>query len=72
MSNAIAAAVAKGQRQFKAVCVVGFDDQFLYPCGVCRQKLAEFAPDILVIAANAKGAYQQEKLSNLLPKVMKL
>jgi cytidine deaminase len=38
-----------------------------WPCGVCRQALAEFAPDITVLAAGETGAFEKTTLSELLP-----
>jgi cytidine deaminase len=66
-SNALAGAIAKGYRTFKAVAVVGFDDKLLFPCGVCRQKLAEFSPDIDVYVATTRGKIAHHKLGKLLP-----
>ena len=71
-SNAIGAAIASGHRNFKAVAVVGFDQVPLYPCGVCRQKLAEFSPNMDVYVATTKGKIKHHKLHDLLPYHMKL
>lgn len=71
-SNALGAAIVQGYRKFKAVAVVGFSDKLLYPCGVCRQKLAEFSPDMDVYVANSKGKVRHHKLGELLPHHMKL
>lgn len=63
---AVAAAVSKGVRSFTAVAVVTADGA--WPCGMCRQVLYEFAPNLLVIAADAGGHVIGELLlSELLP-----
>ena len=44
--TAIAKAVSDGFTSFDAVAVVAYqEDQFTFPCGVCRQVLSEFASD---------------------------
>jgi cytidine deaminase len=63
---AIATAVSSGVQKFSAVAVVTVDGA--WPCGLCRQVLHEFAPQILVIAANTDGRVVGELfLPKLLP-----
>ena len=40
---------------------------FCYPCGACRQFLAEFAPDMEVLSAMGGGRYVSNRLSELMP-----
>ena len=50
-------------------------DDYAYPCGACRQVLAEFLPnsgDINVIVAKSTNDYKEFKLSELLPGTFKL
>lgn len=48
--TALFKAVSEGERSFVAIAVV--TEKFLgWPCGICRQALYEFAPNLLVIAA---------------------
>lgn len=70
--NALGAAIAAGRRSFKALAVVGTGNTPLFPCGVCRQKLIEFSPNLDVYAATTKGKVQHKKLKALLPQQMKL
>ncbi|MBR5328856.1 MAG: cytidine deaminase [Firmicutes bacterium] len=42
---AFAAAIADGIRDFEAIAVVGDGTDYCYPCGVCRQVMAEFCDD---------------------------
>ena len=64
--TAIFKAVSNGERKFKAIAVVTKDGGM--PCGSCRQVMAEFSPDILVIVANGEGKITAEKeLRDLLP-----
>jgi cytidine deaminase len=72
-SNALAGGVVKGIRKFKAVAVVAFPNEFAYPCGVCRQKLAEFCDDRTdVILATLKGKVRRYKLIDLFPHPFRL
>lgn len=69
--NAIFHAVATGRRSFKAVAVVASGKQMPFPCGVCRQVLAEFCgPETIVLIAPVTklGAFDQSTLGDLLPK----
>lgn len=52
---AVAQAVAAGARTFLALAVVGDGAGPCPPCGLCRQALYEFAPDLLVVAAGTSG-----------------
>lgn len=63
--SAICAAVTAGAREFAAIAVAAETPPF--PCGACRQALAEFSPDIIVLVATPDGSYTEHKLSELLP-----
>lgn len=63
---AVFKAVSEGERQFLAIAVVTRNGGT--PCGACRQVLAEFGLDTLVLIADAEGKLNQEaRLSDLLP-----
>lgn len=65
--NAIAKAVSEGARRFAALAVIGDTDSFCRPCGACRQVIAEFGPDIMVIMANDQGEFEARPIRELLP-----
>ena len=65
---AVVAAVADGFQTFQAIAIVAETDVPISPCGACRQVLAEFAPDLLVISANLKGRTETFSLADLLPR----
>lgn len=64
--TAAAKAVSEGRRDFTALAVAGSSDAMCTPCGLCRQFLYEFAPALRVLCANAQGAYEAHRLSELL------
>jgi len=64
---AMCSAVAAGEREFAAIAVVADTIQPIVPCGACRQFLAEFAPDLIIVSATLHGHQKIENLSVLLP-----
>jgi cytidine deaminase len=64
---AIGSAVAAGEREFVAIAVVADTVEPIVPCGACRQFLAEFAPDLIIVSATLRGDRKIENLSHLLP-----
>lgn len=64
--SAIFNAVSHGHRSFKAIAVVTKNGGT--PCGSCRQVMAEFGLDTLVLIANMQGEVLQTfTVSDLLP-----
>jgi cytidine deaminase len=66
--SAVAAAVANGEKDFIAIAVVADSSEPALPCGACRQVLAEFNPDLTIIASTAGGMVEEFILSDLLPR----
>ena len=63
---AIFKAVSEGEKDFEVITVV--TDNGGSPCGGCRQVMAEFGLDTLVIQADGSGRIVKEKtVSDLLP-----
>ena len=65
--NALAAAVALGHREFRALVVASDADEPTPPCGVCRQTLVEFAPDLEITSVTRSGARHRWLLRELQP-----
>lgn len=65
--GAIAAAVAAGEHMLVAVAIVTAQGDPCPPCGMCRQALSEFGPDMDVILASADGREASHRLHDLLP-----
>jgi cytidine deaminase len=67
-AGAIAALVAHGGTQVRALVVVGDGATLVTPCGGCRQRLREFAaPDTPVLVADRERVRAQFTLEQLLP-----
>ena len=65
---AIAAMVADGERRIVEALVIGTSETLLTPCGGCRQRLREFATDILPIhLCGPAGLRRTVTLGELLP-----
>lgn len=62
---ALTAAVAQGQREFIAIAVATANGGT--PCGICRQVMAELAPEMAVYISDADGKYQSTTVMALLP-----
>lgn len=65
--SALAAAVVSGAREFSRVVIVSDAETPAPPCGMCRQALVEFAPNLEVVSVAANGARAQWSLADLLP-----
>jgi len=66
---AAASAVTAGERRFKAIAIVSDTPEPLPPCGACRQVLAEFAnEDMLIVSHSIKSRKTAVwRLGELLP-----
>ena len=65
--NAIAHAVAEGHTAFRRIVIAGRGKDFCVPCGICRQVMREFAPDLEILCLNGAGEERTFTLSELLP-----
>jgi cytidine deaminase len=64
--TAVFKAVSEGEREFEVIAVV--TDNGGSPCGSCRQVLAEFGLDTIVLIADGAGKLLQETtVKDLLP-----
>ena len=65
-------AISEGERDFKAIAIVGGKGgeitDYCYPCGVCRQVMAEFCDDnFKILVLKCDGGYDTFTLKELLP-----
>lgn len=65
--NAIFKAISEGEREFKAIAIAGDTEDYISPCGACRQVISDLCGDIDIIMVNSTGNYIVKKTSELLP-----
>lgn len=65
--GAISAAVARGVRDFTALVIATEAERPTPPCGICRQVIMEFAPQLEVMSVTRGGAETRWTMSDLLP-----
>lgn len=64
--TAIVKAVSEGHRRFQAIAVHCKNNEG-WPCGVCRQFIAEFGPETQIIVESDNKKLVVKKISELLP-----
>jgi cytidine deaminase len=66
--NAISNAVVNGKTKgLVAVAIHSPNTKFCYPCGACRQWIAEFSSDAVVIVEDSDGSPKFLPINELLP-----
>lgn len=67
--TAIFKAVSEGYRKFKAIAVVtsSATNEYIGPCGACRQVLAEFGTNWDVYTTRKDGSFMKQTVAELLP-----
>jgi len=66
--TAIFSAIAAGKKEFKAIAIAASGEPTPFPCGACRQVLAEFCgPDFPIYVASGADTYETTTLDELLP-----
>lgn len=64
--GAVAKAVSEGEREFRALAVASSAGEAM-PCGICRQVLMEFEPELRVITGKDEEHLESYSLQQLLP-----
>ena len=65
--TAIAAAVARGAREFAAISVVTDTSPPAVPCGLCLEMMNEFCRDLPILVGNLHGERKVYRLRELHP-----
>lgn len=69
--TAFVKAISEGERDFTAIAIAAktADSKIAesLPCGICRQFMYEFSPDIFIITGTDREKLDVRKLSDLLP-----
>jgi len=70
--NAIAAAIADGQKKITAIAVYSPKMENCLPCGACRQVIFEFQKDAIDVITILEGEVTVHKIVELLPEGFRL
>ena len=65
--TAIFKGVSEGVKEIRAIAVSADEEDFTYPCGICRQVIREFGNKIDVMIINKNGEIQESTIQELLP-----
>lgn len=66
--SCVAQAISAGQQNFTAILLFADTMEPIVPCGACRQFLAEFAPDLIILSKGKGDKIAEYRLSDLLPR----
>ncbi len=69
--TAFVKAISEGERQFQAIAVASSGGEAL-PCGICRQFMYEFCPQLDVITGESEESLRVQTLEQLLPEGFRL
>lgn len=70
--TAVFNAVSEGYRDFSAIAIVSSGGGETFPCGICRQVLAEFAPNIRVVLSDKENNPVSCKFQEIMPYIFSL
>jgi cytidine deaminase len=66
--TAIFKAVSGGERKIKAIAIASDSKDIIYPCGICRQVIAEFGDsNTIIICSSLSGEVREYRLDEILP-----
>lgn len=69
--TAFVKAISEGKRQFSAIAIASSGGEAL-PCGICRQFMYEFCPELDVITGKDENILRVQPLNVLLPEGFRL
>lgn len=66
--TAVFQAILEGERKFKSIAIAGDTEDYLSPCGACRQVLLDLCgKDLEVLMVNKNGDFRRYTLNELIP-----
>lgn len=68
--TAIFKALSEGEKEIEAIAIASSNsekNQPTYPCGICRQVIIEFGPEIRIITGYSEGEIHECKIKDLIP-----
>jgi cytidine deaminase len=58
----------EGRIEIEKIAIASDDDDYIFPCGICRQVMAEFADDDMkLLCTNKEGDYKAIRFGDILP-----
>lgn len=58
----------EGKIDIEKIAIASDDEDYIYPCGICRQVMAEFADDNMeVLCSKKNGEYKTIRFGDILP-----
>jgi cytidine deaminase len=58
----------EGKIDIEKIAIVSDSEDYIYPCGICRQVIAEFADDAMeIICTKKNGEYKTIRFGDMLP-----
>jgi cytidine deaminase len=65
--TALFKAISEGEHTFIKMVIVSDAEDFIAPCGACRQVISDLAGNIDIVMTNAQGESKTVQLNDLLP-----
>lgn len=65
--TAVFKAVSEGYKEFEAIAINTDTNHPAFPCGICRQVMAEFSKDLKIYVSDRNGNYQEYSIEQLMP-----
>jgi len=65
--TALFKAISEGENKFSAIAIATDQNEFISPCGACRQVIMDLAGNIDVVLSNNNGKSKVLKASTLIP-----
>ncbi len=70
--SALFNAISNGEKKFTKIAIVTSSKQFKFPCGLCRQAMVEFNPELEVMIITSDKKTKTIKIKELIPFSFKL
>lgn len=64
--------ISEGERAFEKIAIVSTSNHLTFPCGICRQVMAEFMRGGVVVLEDKDGNIKEFTVEELMPKAFEL
>jgi cytidine deaminase len=65
--TAIFKAISEGEREFESIAIVSSAEDVTYPCGICRQVMAEHMKEATIYFENKQGDIVTSSVKEVMP-----